>query len=431
MERVGRWVLLAVGVVLIMQTARPHYLYGLWLDDGTATIEIAGVVVAFGMGVVMVALHIGKTTLLAVADGLWRRGHHMYSALALLLFLVLLPVSITSTFGFLDLQRGARAAGENSTHKREADLRSELVGVQAWLKDGGWRRPAALVEAEIAAERRSLFWASTNECRHATTRPEQRFCQALDRSAGELAGAREAEEYRRREKAIYAELRSAKSTTTSAYPDLEFLSRALAISVEKAGFWRTILLAAAIETAEALLLMLGSIAVGSDLQKRPASWQIATRYLLTRWRSCRWVNRKQRLPTGSASASASVAPAILETSMAGATASRSTTARANGRARHPSRRAGGVEQSPCSDVAACTPEHAVAAFVAALPRAPGARVGGSAMFQAYDARRAVEGWPRLSPSQFGRLLKPAVEAAGGRKLKSNGQLYEGFALQSA
>ena len=77
------------------------------------------------------------------------------------------------------------------------------------------------------------------------------------------------------------------------------------------------------------------------------------------------------------------------------------------------------------------PEDAVAAFVAALPRAPEARASGRAMFQAYNARRAVEGWPRLSGSQFGRLLKRAVEAAGGRKLKSNGQVYQGFALQSA
>jgi hypothetical protein len=226
MEHVGRWVLLAVGVVLIMQTARPHYLYGLWLDDGTATIEIAGVVVPFAMGVVMVALHIGKTTLLAVAAGLWRCGQQTYSALAVLLFLLLLPVSITSTFGFLDLQRGARAAGENSTHKREADLRSELAGVQAWLKDGGWRRSVALVEADLAAERRSPFWASTNECRHATTRPEQRFCQALDRYAGELAGAREAEQYRGREKAIYVELRSAKHRAITPHPRRHVAARA-------------------------------------------------------------------------------------------------------------------------------------------------------------------------------------------------------------
>lgn len=50
------------------------------------------------------------------------------------------------------------------------------------------------------------------------------------------------------------------------------------------------------------------------------------------------------------------------------------------------------------------------------------------MFETYEARCAIQGWPRLSPGQFERLLKRAVDAAGGRKLKSNGQVYVGFAL---
>jgi hypothetical protein len=70
------------------------------------------------------------------------------------------------------------------------------------LKDGGWRRAAALVEVEIAAERRSPFLASTSGCSDAATRLHQRYCQALDRLVGELTAAKEAEDYRRREKAI-------------------------------------------------------------------------------------------------------------------------------------------------------------------------------------------------------------------------------------
>jgi hypothetical protein len=53
------------------------------------------------------------------------------------------------------------------------------------------------------------------------------------------------------------------------------------------------------------------------------------------------------------------------------------------------------------------------------------------MREAYEARREVHGWPRLSPAQFGRQLKRAIEVAGGRKVKSNGQVYVGFALRSA
>ena len=349
--------LLAVAVGLILQTARPHYLYGRWLDDGTTTIEFAGLALPFGMGVIMVALHIAKTTLPAFAANFWRRGQHLYSALAVLLFLLLLPMPITGMFGFLDLQRAARSGSESSTLKHDADLRSELAGVQAWLKDGGWRRPAAVVEAEIAAEHRSAFWASTNECRNATTRPEQRFCQALDRHAGELAGAREAEEYRRREKSIYAQLRSAKSTTTSSHPDLEFLSRALNISVDQARFRRTILFAVAIEAAEALLLLFGSVPASSDRQKRFGSWQIATRYLPI-WRMLGWVPRKQRLPAGNASVSASVARAIPKRKITGTPAIRLGSSRAHGRALLPPDASG----NHSARTWLLTPELAVAAF---------------------------------------------------------------------
>jgi hypothetical protein len=398
MERMGRWALLAVGMFLTVQTARSHYLYGAWLDDGTVTVEFAGLAVPFGMGIVMVVLHVGKTTLPAMAASFWRHGHFMYFLLAVLLFLVLLPVSITSTFGFLDLQRGARAAGENSTHKREADLRSELAGVQAWLKDGGWRRPAALVEAEIAAERRSPFWASTNECRQATARPEQRFCQALDRYAGEFAGAREAEQYRGREKGIYEELKRIQPATGTPNPDLEFLSRALAISVEKAGFWRTILFAAAIETAEALLLLLGSVPTGIDHRKRVRPRRTNLRSLLNQWRVRSSVPRQPPPPAVNGWSSATVAKGASDTKVTNAPATRSAPARGNQRAHSSCAGPDGVELSSCACGAASMPEQAVAAFVGTLPRVPGARASGRAMFQAYEARRAVQGWPRMPPS---------------------------------
>jgi hypothetical protein len=65
---------------------------------------------------------------------------------------------------------------------------------------------------------------------------------------------------------------------------------------------------------------------------------------------------------------------------------------------------------------------AVAAFVALLPRSPAARACGSALFAAYDDRRGLDGWPPIPPNVFGALLKPAVAAAGGRKI-SDRQVY--------
>lgn len=49
MEQVLRWILLAAAVGLIVQTARPHFRYGDWLDP-SPTVEIFGVPILFGAG---------------------------------------------------------------------------------------------------------------------------------------------------------------------------------------------------------------------------------------------------------------------------------------------------------------------------------------------------------------------------------------------
>jgi hypothetical protein len=71
---------------------------------------------------------------------------------------------------------------------------------------------------------------------------------------------------------------------------------------------------------------------------------------------------------------------------------------------------------------------AVNAFVALLPRSPSARASGGALFAAYDELRVRDGWPPIPPNVFGTLLKPAVEAAGGQKRKSNRQVYIGLGI---
>jgi hypothetical protein len=71
---------------------------------------------------------------------------------------------------------------------------------------------------------------------------------------------------------------------------------------------------------------------------------------------------------------------------------------------------------------------AVAAFVAILPKDAAGRVAGSELYAAYDRCRSEHGWLHLAPNTFGRLLKSAIEAAGGRKLKSSGQIYTGVCI---
>ena len=71
---------------------------------------------------------------------------------------------------------------------------------------------------------------------------------------------------------------------------------------------------------------------------------------------------------------------------------------------------------------------AVRSFVGMLERAPDGGASGSALAEAYASRRSANGWPTLAPNTFGRLLKIAVHEAGGRKLKSGGQIYEGVRI---
>ena len=74
---------------------------------------------------------------------------------------------------------------------------------------------------------------------------------------------------------------------------------------------------------------------------------------------------------------------------------------------------------------------AVTEFVALLERADGARATGSELFRAYATQRASYGWPELKPNTFGVHLKVAVQAVGGRKFKSCGQVYEGVRIPPA
>jgi hypothetical protein len=66
-----------------------------------------------------------------------------------------------------------------------------------------------------------------------------------------------------------------------------------------------------------------------------------------------------------------------------------------------------------------------------LEHRPHARASGSALEHAYASLRPIHGWPALAPNTFGQLLKIAVQELGGRKLKSNLQIYESVRIPAA
>jgi hypothetical protein len=74
---------------------------------------------------------------------------------------------------------------------------------------------------------------------------------------------------------------------------------------------------------------------------------------------------------------------------------------------------------------------AVAAFISMLDKGEGLRECGSVLFRFCNLKRAVYGWPKLTATAFGILLREAVKAAGGRKIKSGGQIYVGVGVPEA
>jgi hypothetical protein len=81
-----------------------------------------------------------------------------------------------------------------------------------------------------------------------------------------------------------------------------------------------------------------------------------------------------------------------------------------------------------SDAAA---EKAVASFYSMLDKGERLRAYGGVLFTFYDLKRTVHGWPKLTATAFGRLLRKVVEAAGGKKIKSGGQIYVGIGVPLA
>jgi hypothetical protein len=75
--------------------------------------------------------------------------------------------------------------------------------------------------------------------------------------------------------------------------------------------------------------------------------------------------------------------------------------------------------------------NAVREFVAMLQIDEFARPTGSELARAYDLGRDRRGWPELPKNVFGFLLKIAVEARGGRKIKSCNQFYAGVRIPAS
>ena len=141
------------------------------------------------------------------------------AAAAGLLWGVVLTYSLTSALGFSALNRadtqGQRKADAATYESIKADLdkaREQL----AWVPQ---HRPAATVEAEIAAKKQSKRWHTTNECANATTNGSRTFCRELNLLEAEMAAAVGASQMQERIDSLRTSLAAATSSVALAGAD--------------------------------------------------------------------------------------------------------------------------------------------------------------------------------------------------------------------
>jgi hypothetical protein len=136
-----------------------------------------------------------------------------------LLWGVVLTYSLTSALGFSALNRadsqGQRKADAATYESIKADLDKSREQL-AWVPQ---HRPAATVEAEIAAKKQSKRWRTTAECTNATTGGSLTFCREINLLQAEMAAAIGAMQLQERIDSLRTSLAAATSSVALASSD--------------------------------------------------------------------------------------------------------------------------------------------------------------------------------------------------------------------
>jgi len=251
---------------------------------------------------------------------------------------------------------------------------------------------------------------------------------------GDRAVALEADRLRYRESEVRRALEQQPTATTERQPELALLGQFLGVPPDRAELLRALMYSILVEIVEiTLFCVAGLLSIKSksagreDLDQAPIGSETEKLANATR------VHQARGEPAAGAGARQAGGRARLERTAAvgrgvnNGPASRRSTARQAGSCGARPR-----EQQPSSRASLVGPaderQRVAAAFVAQLPTSPSARATGSALFAEYDRVRAINGWPPVPPNVFGAFLKPAVEAVGGQKRKSNQQIYFGIGV---
>jgi hypothetical protein len=399
-------VMLVLGFGIATIAIATPYRYGAWLDP-SATVVVAGVTLTYGTGLQSVLLHFAKAIFMAAIVPTWRESR-IAGALLVAVSVPLVVMSVWNSVALLAIQRTDRVAEARAAVNRVESMRAELEGIGARLALVGWR-PLATFEAEIAAERHHWLWDATSSCTAVASGSQRQFCARLARLEGERATAREAEHLRSRETELRREIVRQPVAHESRQPDLIMLVAWLGISLDAAETLRTLFWAVVVEIAE-----IAAFGFAGFFRSATGARESAAKVEHEPPSSMPEANN--------ASPSTREAP---EASKRSRRAKKSDRENADPRAHHGAR----PQAQRCS---APRDEHAqrqaIDMFVATLPRGADLRVVGSALFDAYEQVREQHGWPKIPRNVFGQLVRRAVEAVGGQKVKASRQFYTGVAL---
>ncbi len=384
------------------------YRYGAWLDP-TATMAIGGLTLNYGAGLLLALIHVAKVTLVAAIVPAWRRSA-LAGSMGVAISILLVGLSVWNAVALFELQRSARVTDAGAAAERADIARSELKTVGERLKVVGWK-PLATVNSEIAAERHDWRWDATSGCTKVANGGQRLFCARLAHLEAARATAAEAERLHEREAELRRQLSRQPGGAESQQPDLAMLAAWLDISLRTAEILRTLFWAAVIEVAE-----IGAFGFASFFWSTAGARVSAT--------------KAEHAP---ASAIANSNADKVSVSMRDAPLKSDRGRRAGRTDRESTGRRAGKGPRPWGEPSSASrevgvPLRAVHTFVATLSRGPDLRAAGADLLEAYKGMQETRGWPRIAPNVFGQLLKQAVEAVGGCKLKASRQFYVGVGL---
>jgi hypothetical protein len=179
----GFWTVLATGFTLavIALSMAMNFSFGYGLGTSAINARI--------LGALSVACDGLKAVLPLFIAWQWADGHRLASVAGAVLFALLLTYGTASAIGFAAENRVALTGARENRNVALDDAIADLATAQAHLAGLPSHRLHAVIEAELAAQRKDRLWDATSSCTDATLPASRDFCKRIEALKGELAVA--------------------------------------------------------------------------------------------------------------------------------------------------------------------------------------------------------------------------------------------------